>query len=298
MLSGTKKLNGDKIFDIVNYTGMILFLIIVAYPLYFILIGSFSDPLYIYNGEVILWPKGFTLLGYERIFSNNKILIGYKNTILYTVVGTCINVALTLTSGYALSRKDLKLRRFVMGMFAFTLLFNGGLIPTYLVVKKLGILYTFWAMVIPNALSIFNVMIARTYFESNIPTDMFEAASIDGCGNLRFFFTIVLPLSETLIAVLVLFYAVSHWKAFFNALIYLNDEEMYPLQLILRNILIVNQATDSSMLSDVEEIIERQKAAELVRYGIIIVSSLPVLILYPFIQKHFVKGVMIGSLKG
>ena len=298
MLSGTKKLNGDKIFDIVNYTGMILFLIIVAYPLYFILIGSFSDPLYIYNGEVILWPKGFTLLGYERIFSNNKILIGYKNTILYTVVGTCINVALTLTSGYALSRKDLKLRCFVMGMFAFTLLFNGGLIPTYLVVKKLGILYTFWAMVIPNALSIFNVMIARTYFESNIPTDMFEAASIDGCGNLRFFFTIVLPLSETLIAVLVLFYAVSHWKAFFNALIYLNDEEMYPLQLILRNILIVNQATDSSMLSDVEEIIERQKAAELVRYGIIIVSSLPVLILYPFIQKHFVKGVMIGSLKG
>ena len=298
MLSGTKKLNGDKIFDIVNYTGMILFLIIVAYPLYFILIGSFSDPLYIYNGEVILWPKGFTLLGYERIFSNNKILIGYKNTILYTVVGTCINVALTLTSGYALSRKDLKLRRFVMGMFAFTLLFNGGLIPTYLVVKKLGILYTFWAMVIPNALSIFNVMIARTYFESNIPTDMFEAASIDGCGNLRFFFTIVLPLSETLIAVLVLFYAVSHWNAFFNALIYLNDEEMYPLQLILRNILIVNQATDSSMLSDVEEIIERQKAAELVRYGIIIVSSLPVLILYPFIQKHFVKGVMIGSLKG
>jgi len=298
MLSGTKKLNGDKIFDIVNYTGMILFLIIVAYPLYFILIGSFSDPLYIYNGEVILWPKGFTLLGYERIFSNNKILIGYKNTILYTVVGTCINVALTLTSGYALSRKDLKLRCFVMGMFAFTLLFNGGLIPTYLVVKKLGILYTFWAMVIPNALSIFNVMIARTYFESNIPTDMFEAASIDGCGNLRFFFTIVLPLSETLIAVLVLFYAVSHWNAFFNALIYLNDEEMYPLQLILRNILIVNQATDSSMLSDVEEIIERQKAAELVRYGIIIVSSLPVLILYPFIQKHFVKGVMIGSLKG
>jgi len=251
MLSGTKKLNGDKIFDIVNYTGMILFLIIVAYPLYFILIGSFSDPLYIYNGEVILWPKGFTLLGYERIFSNNKILIGYKNTILYTVVGTCINVALTLTSGYALSRKDLKLRRFVMGMFAFTLLFNGGLIPTYLVVKKLGILYTFWAMVIPNALSIFNVMIARTYFESNIPTDMFEAAYIDGCGNLRFFFTIVLPLSETLIAVLVLFYAVSHWNAFFNALIYLNDEEMYPLQLILRNILIVNQATDSSMLSDV-----------------------------------------------
>ena len=298
MLSGTKKLNGDKIFDIVNYTGMILFLIIVAYPLYFILIGSFSDPLYIYNGEVILWPKGFTLLGYERIFSNNKILIGYKNTILYTVVGTCINVALTLTSGYALSRKDLKLRCFVMGMFAFTLLFNGGLIPTYLVVKKLGILYTFWAMVIPNALSIFNVMIARTYFESNIPTDMFEAASIDGCGNLRFFFTIVLPLSETLIAVLVLFYAVSHWNAFFNALIYLNDEEMYPLQLILRNILIVNQATDSNMLSDVEEIIERQKAAELVRYGIIIVSSLPVLILYPFIQKHFVKGVMIGSLKG
>jgi len=298
MLSGTKKLNGDKIFDIVNYTGMILFLIIVAYPLYFILIGSFSDPLYIYNGEVILWPKGFTLLGYERIFSNNKILIGYKNTILYTVVGTCINVALTLTSGYALSRKDLKLRCFVMGMFAFTLLFNGGLIPTYLVVKKLGILYTFWAMVIPNALSIFNVMIARTYFESNIPTDMFEAASIDGCGNLRFFFTIVLPLSETLIAVLVLFYAVSHWNAFFNALIYLNDEEMYPLQLILRNILIVNQATDSSMLSDVEEIIERQKAAELVRYGIIIVSSLPVLILYPFIQKHIVKGVMIGSLKG
>ncbi|NMA66924.1 MAG: carbohydrate ABC transporter permease [Clostridiaceae bacterium] len=277
---------------------MILFLIIIAYPLYFILIASISDPTLIYNGEVLFFPKGITFLGYEKIFQDEKILIGYRNTIMYTLVGTLINVALTVTGGYALSRKDMKGRRFILRIFTFAMFFNGGMIPTYLLVKNLGMLYTFWAMVIPNAVSIFNIIIARTYYENNIHPELHEAAFIDGCGNLTFFHKIALPLSKSLTAVMVLFYAVGHWNSFFNALIYLNDQMMYPLQLILRNILIVNQSMDNSMLNDVREMLEKQKAAELIKYGVIVVSSLPILILYPFIQKYFVKGVMIGAIKG
>lgn len=293
-----KQNRGDLIFDVINTLVMLIFLIIVAYPLYFVLIASISDPTYVNNGQVIFTPKGIMFLGYQKIFQDSKILVGYKNTILYTLVGTVVNVALTVTSGYALSRKDLKGRRFIMGMLTFTMFFNGGMIPTYMLVKGIGLMNTFWAMIIPNAVSVFNIIIARTYFESNIPAEMHEAAFIDGCGNLKFFFSIALPLSKALTAVMVLFYAVGHWNSFFNALIYLKDEKMHPLQLILRNILLVNQSNDASMLSDVREMVERQKAAELIKYGVIVVSSLPVLMLYPFVQKYFVKGVMVGSVKG
>ena len=224
--------------------------------------------------------------------------MGYRNTIIYTTLGTFINVFLTITSGYVLSRKDLIGRNVILFFFTFTMFFSGGMIPTYMLVKSLGITNTVWAMVLPNAMSVWNMMIAKTFFSTSIPDELLEAAFLDGCGKLRFFSLIVLPLSKAIIAVMVLFYAVAHWNSFFNTLIYLESQTKYPLQLVLRNILLVNQMNDASMLDDISAVIERQKLAELLKYGIIIVSSVPILILYPFIQKYFVRGVMIGSIKG
>jgi putative aldouronate transport system permease protein len=290
--------DSDALFDVLNNLVMSLFLFLVAYPLYFVLIASVSDPTYVNSGQVLLLPKGLMSLGYERILHDTRILVGYRNTIMYTLVGTSVNVALTLSSGYVFSRKDFKGRKVLLMMFTFTMFFGGGMVPTYLLVKGVGLMNTFWAMVVPNAVSVFNIIIAKTYFETSIPAEMHEAAFMDGCADLRFFFSIALPLSKALAAVMVLFYAVGHWNSFFSALVYLESERMYPLQLVLRNILLVEQSNDAGMLNDVREMIERQKAAELIKYGVIVVSNLPVLMLYPMVQKHFVKGVLVGSLKG
>ena len=294
----TFRSRGDKIYDAVSSIILGIIIIIMAYPIYFMVIASFSDPTFVNAGKVILLPKGIMLDGYKRIFGYSQIWNGYKNTILYTVLGTSINLCLTLTAGYCFSRGDFKGRKFFMLLFAFTMFFNGGMIPTYLLVFKLGIKDTIWAMVLPNAASVWNIIIARTFFQSNISKELENAAQIDGCGSIRFFFHIALPLSKALIAVLILFYAVGHWNAFFNALIYLESDELYPLQLILRNILLVNQAADPSMLGDVQDMIMFQKLADLIKYGIIVVAAVPVLILYAFMQKYFIKGVMVGSLKG
>jgi len=276
---------------------MTVFMIICLYPLYFILIASISDPNQVLNGKVILFPSGTTFDGYARIFRDQKIWIGYRNTILYTTVGTLINVAFTITGGYALSRKDLPARRPLLLIIAFTMFFSGGMIPTYMVVKGLGLIDTMWAMILPGAVQVWNLMIARTYFETTIPEELLDAAKIDGCRTLRFFTQIVLPLSKPIIAVMVLFYAISHWNAFFNALLYLTSTDRHPLQIVLRNILLTNQA-DASMVEDMASLLERQKLAELIKYGVITVASIPVLIMYPFVQRFFVTGVMIGSIKG
>lgn len=287
----------DRIFDIVNILLIVIISLLVIYPLYFIVIASISDPNLIYSGKVWLLPKEITFEGYERIFRDSKIWIGYKNSIIYTVIGTIVNVSLTLMAAYALSRKDLYGRNALMFILMFTMFFSGGLIPTYLVVKDLGLLNTMWAMILPKAVAVWNVIVAKSFFENTIPNELLEAAKIEGCSNTKFFMKIVLPLSKPIVAVMVLFYAVGNWNSYFDALIYLNNENLYPLQLILRNILIQNEAA-TQMVRDVGSLAAQQRISELIKYGVIIIASVPLLIVYPFVQKYFVKGVMIGGVKG
>jgi putative aldouronate transport system permease protein len=287
----------DKVFDMINIFLVAIMVILVVYPLYFIVIASISNPNMIYEGKVWLLPKDITFEGYQRIFNDSKIWLGYKNSIIYTFVGTIVNVSFTLMAAYALSRKDLYGRNLIMFLFLFTMFFSGGLIPTYLVVKDLGLLNTMWALILPKAVAVWNVIVARTYFQTSIPHELLEAAKMDGCSDAKFFWKIVLPLSKPIVAVMVLFYAVGHWNSYFDALIYLNNEDLYPLQLILRNILIQNEAS-TQMMSDLDSLAAKQRVSELIKYGVIIVASIPLLILYPFVQKYFVKGVMIGGIKG
>jgi putative aldouronate transport system permease protein len=264
--------------------------------MYFVLIASFSDPVFVNSGQVFLIPKGITLQGYEKIFEYQKIWTGYRNTIIYTVVGTSINVIMTILAAYPLSRPDFAGRKPLMFVFVLTNFFSGGLIPTFLLIKNLNILNTLWVMVLPPALSVYNMIIARTFFMHTIPGELLDAASLDGCGNTRFLTSVVLPLSMPIIAVLALYYAVYHWNSYFNAMIYLSDDKRYSLQLILREILIELNIQDTMM--DTMDFYERQKTADLVRYVSIVVAIIPMMILYPFLQRYFVKGVMIGSLKG
>ena len=286
----------DRVFDIINYLLLTLALLVVAYPLYFIVIASISDPAVVYAGDVIWRPIRPTLEGYQRILSYSSLYSGYRNTIVYTAVGTVINVVLTLLAAYALSRKDLVGRSVFMRLIMFTMIFSGGLIPNYLLVRSLGLYNSMWALILPGAISTWNLIVARTFFQQSIPDDLLEAAELDGCGDVRFFGNIVLPLSHSIIAVMVLYYAVAHWNSYFNALIYMSSQDKYPLQLVLRNILIVNTVDD--MMYDVAVVAEQQRMADLIKYGMIILSALPLLVLYPFLQKYFVQGVMIGAIKG
>ena len=286
----------DRAFDLINYFILSLILFATFYPLYFIVIASLSDPTNVLAGRVWFWPNGFSLESYRRVVRNESILIGYKNSIIYTTLGTTINLIMTLTAAYPLSRRDFRGRNVFMFILTFTMFFSGGLIPTYLLVRSLGMLNTIWAMVIPNAVAVWNIIIARTFFASSIPQSMLDAAVIDGCSNFGFFWRVVLPISPAIIAVMVLFYAVGHWNSFFEALIYITDEKKHPLQLVLRNILIMN-AADKDML-DAEQAAKLFQMVEIIKYAVIVVASVPLLLLYPFVQKYFVKGVMIGSLKG
>jgi len=286
----------DRVFNLFCNSLLLIALLVVAYPLYFVIIASFSDPSQVSLGQVWLIPKGFTLAGYAHIMEQGQLWRGYLNTFLYTVVGTLINVSLTLLAAYALSRRDLVGRNLFMYLISFTMFFSGGLIPSYLLVKGIGLYNSFWVMVIPGAVSAWNLIIARTFFQTSIPNELWEAGVMDGCSNAKFFFRIVLPLSQSISAVMILFYAVAHWNEFFNGLIYLRDSAKYPLQLVLRGILIqTNLSGEAPSDSSAEQ---KALLANQMRYGIIIVASLPVLILYPFVQKYFVKGVMLGAIKG
>jgi len=293
--STIKEASSERLFDILIYAIAAVIIVIVLYPLLFIVSASFSDPARVLNGEVWLLPKGVTLDAYENILLNDKIWTGYRNTILYTTVGTAINIIMTILAAYPLSRPDLPGRNGIMVLITLTMFFNGGLIPTYLLVKDLGMVDTMWALIIPGAIATYNLIVMRTYFQSSIPWELQEAAHIDGCSNWRLLFSIILPLSKPILAVMVLFYAVGHWNSFFNALIYIRNEDLHPLQLVLREILLISQsdAVDGSVGLEKSILL-----AESIKYAVIIVSSLPVLLMYPLVQRHFVKGVMIGSIKG
>ena len=244
-------------------------------------------------------PLGLTLDGYREIFTDDQILRGYWNSVLYTVFGTLLNLVLTISSAYALSRRDMVGRNLIMGVLVFTMFFTGGLIPLFLLVRSLGLYDTFFIMILvmPNAVSVFNIIIARTFFQSNIPQELLEAASMDGCSDFRFLTSVVIPISGAIIAVLMVFYAVSHWNAFFGALVFLKSASRYPLQLLLRGILLSHQLADDMWVDD-SDALKHQMLAESIKYGVIVVASIPVLVLYPFVQKHYVRGVMLGSIKG
>ena len=294
-----RAISSDRFFNLFSFVVLTLTLLLVIYPLYFLVIASVSSPDAIYSGSVWLLPRGLTFEGYSRIFADNSILIGYRNSAVYTIVGTLISVTLTLTAGYALSRKDLVGRNVIMFFFVLTMFIDGGLIPRYLLIRDLGWFNTIWAMVVPNAVGVWNLIITRTFFQITIPEELREAASIDGASNIQFFIRVVLPLSGPIIAVMVLIHAVGNWNSFFDALIFLTREDMYPLQLVLRNILTQSEVTaNAAMLTGVTSYADQQRVTELIKYGMIIVASAPMIILYPFLQRYFVKGMMIGAIKG
>jgi len=290
----------DRVFLTVNSALLWVVLIAVAYPLVFVISASLSNPDAVHRGEMLLFPKGITLEGYTRVFENSEIWMGYRNTTMYTVLGTLINLGVTLPCAYALSRKDFVGRNVLTFFFTLTMFFSGGIIPLYLVVRSLGLTNTIWSMVLPNAAAMWYIIIARTYFQSTIPEQLLDASRMDGCTNARFFWSIVLPLSSPIVAVLALFYGVGHWNAFFNALIFISRRDLMPLQLILREILIVGEMGASEMMSldDAEAIAQMARIADLVRYTVMIVASVPVMIAYPFVQRYFTKGIMIGAIKG
>jgi putative aldouronate transport system permease protein len=289
----------DRIFLFFNGLFLTVLVLLVLYPLLYIVSASISDPVLVNSGKMWLLPKGITFEGFQRVFQNPEIWTGYRNTIFYTLLGTTINLCITLPCAYALSRKDLIGRSGFMALIIFTMFFNGGLIPGYLLVKSLGMVNTVWALLIPAAASAWNIIITRTFFQVSIPRELEEAAEIDGCSIFRLFFNIVLPISAPIIAVIALFYGVGHWNQYFSALIYLSDRGLYPLQLILREILVLNEMK-ASMLEGADYIAleEQARIAGIIKYAIMIVSALPLLVAYPFVQRFFVKGVMVGSLKG
>ena len=286
----------DVAFNIILYAACTLLLLLILYPLWFIVIASFSDPSAVAGGHVWLLPVGFTLDGYEELLKQANVWIGYRNTIAYTLVGTLIALAVNIPAAYALSRRDLWGRRALMGLYVFTMFFSGGLIPTFLTIQQVGLYNTFWVMVLPFFVSAYNIIVARTFFQNSLPAELWDAAQVDGCGNLRFFFTMALPLSKAVVSVIALWTAVGQWNSYFNALIYIRDGSLHPLQLIMRNILITNQSF--AALGTGEAAIIAMRKANLVRYAMIIVSTVPIMCVYPFIQKYFDQGVMIGSIKG
>lgn len=287
---------GDYVYLAINFLILLLIGVIVAYPLLYVISASFSSNVTTL-GNLSLWPRNPSLEGYRAVLEYPRVWSGYYNSFLYMALGTSINLVITICAAYPLSRQDLPAKNAIMGIFVFTMYFSGGMIPSYLLVRNLGMLNTVWAMVLPSALSVYNAIVMRTYFSSQIPEELREAADLDGCGTLRFLLRIVLPLSGPILAVIGLFYAVGHWNAYFNAMIYLSSYDRYPLQIILREILIYNQMQDLS-LYDPKELYTLEQRANLMRYSLIIVSSLPVMLIYPLVQRHFVKGLMIGAIKG
>ena len=294
----TKTLTSDRMFDIFNYTFLAILLVIVAYPLYYVLIASISDPYEVYAGKTFLLPSKVTFEGYARVFKEKSIATGYINSIYYTVLGTVVSVALIITTGYCVSKKTLPFRKSIMMFYVFTMYFNGGLIPTYLVVAKMGLLNSVWSLILPGGVAVFNVIVCRTFFESSIPEELYEAASIDGSSNLRTFFRIALPLSKPILAVMVIFTMVAYWNDWFTALIYMSEKSKYPLQLALRQILIQSQATATMMGNMDGGYAEANKITELIKFSSIVVGAVPMLIAYPFVQKYFEKGFMAGAVKG
>ena len=288
---------GDKIFIILIYILLAAIMLVVFLPLVYIVSASFSDPQAVISNEVWFLPVRPTLRGYQAVFKNRNILTGFANSFYYMIVGTLVNIVMTVMCAYPLSRKEFTARNKVAMIFVFTMYFSGGLIPTYMLVNSLGLVNTRGSMIIPSAMSTYNMIICRTYFVNSIPDELYEAGQLDGCTPFKYLLRVVVPLSKPILAVLVLYYGVTKWNSYFDAMIYLKSQTMVPLQIVLRDILILNQV-DYTMISDASAIAAQRGLTDLLKYSTIVVASLPVLCIYPFVQKYFVKGVMIGAVKG
>lgn len=286
---------GDRLFDAINLLVLIVLCLIVVYPLYYVVLASVTDPAVVHTGKLLLYPEAPYFKGYAEALAYPQLISGYGNTIWYTVLNAIVALCATIPAAYALSRRDLVGRRFVMFLFTFTMFFNGGIIPMFLTIKSLKIYNTAWALVLPAAVSVYNLIVCRSFFESSLPQELLEAAQIDGCNDFRFFFTMAIPLSKTIIAVMLLYYATAMWNTFFNALMFLQDESRMPLQVVLRNLVLSNQL---SMSASGAEFAEKQKLVDQLKYVIITVSAVPLMIVYPFVQKYFASGVMLGAVKG
>lgn len=291
-----KMSKGDRLFNIINYTIMALICIAIVYPIYHVVIASVTDPVIVNSGKPLFYPEKLYLEGYKTTLNYKPLWNSYKNTVVYTVVGTLVSLFATIPAGYALSRSDLPGRRGLIFVFTFTMFFSGGIIPLYLTIRAVGIYNSIWAMVLPVAVSAYNLIVCRSFFESGIPHELLEVSKVDGCSDFRFFLQIAIPLSKTIIAVMALFYATAMWNQFFNALMYLQDDNRMPLQVVLRNLVLMNQA--NQMGSSGDEMITKQKMAEQLKYCIVVVSAAPLLAVYPFLQKYFAKGVTLGAVKG
>ena len=282
----------DRWYYLFCYTVVTILTLIVLYPVVFIIAASVSNSNIVIQGQVWLWPKEFTLRAYELVLERPQIWTGYRNTILYTAGGTLINLVITLMCAYPMARKNLPGRNIIMFIFSFTMMFSGGMIPTYMLVKNLGIMNTYWSIVLPGAMSVYNMIVCRTFIETNIPDEMLEAAQIDGCNNTQFFFQMVLPLSKAIIAVLALWYGVAHWNAYFNAFLYLRESDKYPLQIFLKEILVQSERMGGA------DMVEQSTIYETLKYSVIVISTAPLFCVYPFVQKYFQEGVMVGGVKG
>lgn len=282
----------DRWYYLFCYTVVTILTLIVLYPVVFIIAASVSNSNMVIQGQVWLWPKEFTLKAYELVLERPQIWTGYRNTILYTAGGTLINLVITLMCAYPMARKNLPGRNIIMFIFSFTMMFSGGMIPTYMLVKNLGIMNTYWSIVLPGAMSVYNMIVCRTFIETNIPDEMLEAAQIDGCNNTQFFFQMVLPLSKAIIAVLALWYGVAHWNAYFNAFLYLRESDKYPLQIFLKEILVQSERMGGA------DMVEQSTIYETLKYSVIVISTAPLFCVYPFVQKYFQEGVMVGGVKG
>jgi len=292
-----KRSGADQRLEAILTLIMLIIGVIMAYPLLIVVSTSFSSAAAVTSGRVWLLPVEFSLEGYKAVFRTNDVLIGYRNSLFYMVAGTIVNIFMTLLAAYPLSRDDLAGQGFIMKLFTFTMLFSGGMIPSYLLMKDLHLLNTVWSMIIPGAISVYNMIITRTFIRTNIPKEMLEAAQIDGCSDIQYLIKMVIPLSGSVIAVITLYYAIAHWNAYFSAFMYLTKKELYPLQIFLKNILVSNQVQADLLVDDVQ-LTGVEGIAEVLKYSLIVVAVVPVMIIYPFVQKHFVKGVMVGAVKG
>ncbi len=292
-----KESRGDRAFEVCVYIIVTVILILVAYPLIYVISASLSNPVDIITGRLILFPRDLQFRAYRAVFASRDVLLGYRNTVLYSVAGTAINILMTTSGAYALSRRDMYGRTAITFMISFTMFFSGGMIPTYIVIKDLGLLNSFWVMVVPGAISTTNLLIMRNYFQHSVPQEIIEAAYVDGCTNVGTLVRVVLPVSKSIIAVMVIFYLVGHWNSYFNAMLYLNDRSRYTLQVFLREILIKNGLGDMGAGSETSTV-EMTLLYESLKFAVIVVATLPMMLFYPFMQRYFVKGVMMGSIKG
>lgn len=293
-----KEPKSDRAFLIINYGVLAMFCISVLYPLIFVLSASVSSASAINSGQVVLWPVGFNVDAYVDIFNSPELFGGLRNSLFYAIAAAMIGTVITILAAYPLSRQDLPFRRPLIFFFLVPTMFSAGIIPNYIVVRSLGLLDTVWAVILPGAMAIFNLIVTRAFYQLNIPHELLEAARVDGANDFRFFFQVALPLSKPIIAVNMLFYAVTQWNGWFSAFLYLTNDDLYPLQLVLRNILAKSKPDPTQLTGvDIEQLMRNQELFDKLKYAVIVVAMLPPLIAYPFVQKHFVKGALIGSLK-